>query len=114
MGQLEVTNVNVSTLLEKLRKREWLIPYFQREFIWSVQDVIELIDSIFAARPIGMATLWEQADDSELKLQPISIVDIDPGTKKPTPILFQETDENPKRVYAVLDGRQRCTAIAMA
>jgi hypothetical protein len=114
MSQLDVTSLNVATLLEKLKKREWLIPHFQRDFIWSVNNVIDLVESIFAARPIGMATLWEQGDDSELALHAISIMDRDAATKLPVPRYFEDTDKNPKRVYAVLDGRQRCTAIAMA
>ena len=114
MSQLDVTSLNVATLLEKLKKREWLIPHFQRDFIWSVNNVIDLVESIFAARPIGMATLWEQGDDSELALHAISIMDRDATTKLPVPRYFEDTDKNPKRVYAVLDGRQRCTAIAMA
>lgn len=114
MSQLDVTSLNVATLLDKLRKREWLIPHFQRDFIWTVNDVIELVDSIFAARPIGMATLWEQGDDSELALSPISVLDRDTTSRKLVPVYFEEAASNPKRVYAVLDGRQRCTAIAMA
>jgi hypothetical protein len=108
MAQLEVSSVNVATLIERLRKREWLIPFFQREFIWSGQDVTELVESIISARPIGMATIWEQSDASDLKLESISVPDVE------GPTFFQDTDKNPNKVYAVLDGRQRCTAIALA
>ena len=71
--ELEVTSVTVSELLEKLRTREWMIPAFQRDFVWTVGDVSGLVYSILARRPIGMATLWRQLDDSELPLVPVSI-----------------------------------------
>ena len=106
--ELEITSVTVSDLLNKLRTREWMIPAFQRDFVWTIGAVSGLVYSILERRPIGMATLWRQSDDSELPLVPISIRDRDkptelPGAKKP-----------PTMKYAVLDGRQRCTAIAIA
>lgn len=113
MADLAVTSISIEELLKKLRNREWLIPQFQREFVWVVGDVIELIHSIFCTRPIGMATIWEQADDTTLEIGPISLPDRDKG-KQLIRASFCERDENPKKVYAVLDGLQRCTAIALA
>lgn len=112
MSELQVSSLTIEDLLNKLRNREWLIPQFQRDFVWSVQDVIDLVHSILCARPIGMATIWEQSDDSELDLGPISLSDR-VGNQTITRT-FSDTDENPKKFYAVLDGLQRCTAIAMA
>jgi uncharacterized protein with ParB-like and HNH nuclease domain len=60
MSRLMVTDITVPGLLERLRKREWLVPAFQRDFVWSTADVVALVVSIFESRPIGMATLWEQ------------------------------------------------------
>ncbi len=105
---LEVTSVNVSALLEKLRNREWVIPAFQRGFVWSIGDISDLVYSILERRPIGMATLWQQPDGSTLQLEPISIPDRDRPAELPKPESVSATR------YAVLDGRQRCTAIAMA
>ena len=106
--ELEVTSVTVNDLLERLRSREWMIPAFQRDFVWTVGDVSALVFSILERRPIGMATLWGQPDLSHLELVPVSIRDRDgaaelPGAASP-----------PATQYAVLDGRQRCTAIAVA
>ena len=105
---LEVTSVTVSDLLEKLRTREWMIPAFQRDFVWTIGQVSSFVYSILERRPVGMATLWQQPDESSLPLVPVSIRDRDeptelPGAAKP-----------PANKFAVLDGRQRCTAIALA
>ena len=106
--ELEVTSVTVSELLDKLRVREWMIPAFQRDFVWTIGDVSALVYSILERRPIGMATLWRQSDDSELHLEPVSIRDRDRSIELPG-------EQNPPATkYAVLDGRQRCTAIAIA
>src|SRR5258706_370590 len=105
---LDVNSVTVEDLLSLLGSGEWLIPRFQRDFVWSVADVAQLIYSILELRPIGMATLWEQPDRSGLDLEPVSIPD------SGAPRYFRPVSEAPNRTYAVLDGRQRCTAIAMA
>ncbi len=112
MSEPIVTSVSVEELLGKLRGREWLMPQFQREFVWTIQDVIDLTHSILFSRPIGMATLWAQADDSQLQLEPISLPDIGQANEN-LKLEFSDAQNNPKKIYAILDGRQRCTAVAM-
>ncbi|MGB5926114.1 MAG: DUF262 domain-containing protein [Dehalococcoidia bacterium] len=113
MSDLLVTSISMEELLDKLRSREWLIPQFQREFIWSIANVIDFAHSVLFARPIGMATLWEQEEDSQLPLAPISLpgIDSDDGVTKDK--TFCDTEKDPTKKFAVLDGRQRCTAVAM-
>lgn len=112
MSQLKVFDTTVPGILDSLKKGEWLVPKFQREFVWSTDQVSALVQSILEARPIGMVTLWEQLDD-RFPIERLSILDQDPETKKPTTIVFGSEEKAPK-TYAVLDGRQRCTAVAMA
>ena len=103
-----VNSISVDDLLDKLRTREWMVPVFQRDFVWSIGAVSDLVYSILERRPIGMATIWQQPDNPELELKPVSLqhqgkqVEL-PGNENP-----------PATKYAVLDGRQRCTAIALA
>ncbi|WP_405243691.1 GmrSD restriction endonuclease domain-containing protein [Lentisalinibacter salinarum] len=111
--ELEVTSTLVSGLLDKLRSREWQIPAFQRDFVWSIGDVSSLVQSILERRPIGMATLWQQPDETALNLEPISVPDNNVETGAQVAVMAG-ADSPPSRRYAVLDGRQRCTAIAMA
>lgn len=106
--ELEVTSITVSELLEKLRTRKWMIPAFQRDFVWTVGDVSALVYSILERRPIGMATLWQQPDLTDLDLVPVSIRDLG------QPAVLPGAENLPATKYAVLDGRQRCTAIAIA
>lgn len=114
MSSLEVNDTTVAGVLDKLRKGEWLIPQFQRDFVWSTDQVASLVQSIVEARPIGMVTLWEQADTTTLALELVSIPDHDLSNGRTFMRPFCTPETLPKRKYAVLDGRQRCTAIAMA
>jgi Protein of unknown function DUF262 len=113
MSDLKVFDTTVPGVLESLRKGEWLVPKFQREFVWSTDQVSALVQSILDARPIGMVTLWEQEDEQLLEIERLSIPDQDPIIKRSMPI-FYGTNSVPSKRFALLDGRQRCTAIAMA
>ncbi|MCW5714279.1 MAG: DUF262 domain-containing protein [Bauldia sp.] len=101
-------------MIKKLKQSEWLSPEFQREFVWSTADVVALVNSIIDARPIGMITLWEQETDGALPLEPISIPDWDPIANRTGPKFFGDPTRRPGRYYALLDGRQRSTALALA
>ncbi len=111
MGTLIVESTSISGVLDFLRANTWLVPAFQRDFVWSEADVTSLALSVIEARPIGMATLWEQPDDSDLRLVPASIPDTVNGES--VDVKLASTDDRPKKFYAVLDGRQRATALAM-
>ena len=45
---------------EKVSEREeWVLPPFQREFVWSDEKkIIEFIESVFFEWPIGSVILW--------------------------------------------------------
>lgn len=113
MSDLKVYDSTVPGVLDSLRKGEWLVPQFQRDFVWSTDQVSSLVQSILEARPIGMVTLWEQSDNSLLSLERVSIPDQDANTRATSLIFFGPQADASKR-HALLDGRQRCTAIAMA
>lgn len=112
MPDLVVKSIGVAELLDQLCDNTWLIPSFQRDFVWSEANVTSLVLSVIEARPIGMATLWEQPDNSALALGPASIEDTQDG--KSVSVSLSNNTELPNKFYAVLDGRQRSTAIAMA
>lgn len=113
MSQLQVMDVNIPTLLKKLRTREWLIPQFQREFVWTNAQVIALANSVIDARPVGMVTLWEQSADEPLQLEPVSVPDWDTEKNATGPRTYAVDGPPPGRHYAILDGRQRSTALAL-
>ncbi len=110
MSGLSVTSISISELLDFLKNREWLTPKFQRDFVWSIEQIKQLVNSIINGRPIGMVTLWAQPDVGALELEPITLPDgSDSGYA-----YFTNSETNAKKLYAILDGRQRSTSIAMA
>lgn len=114
MSQLQVTDITVPVLLKKLQSREWLVPQFQRDFVWSNAAVIGLVNSIIDSRPVGMVTLWEQQENTPLQLEPVSVQDWIAEENKAGRREYATPGAKSGRYYAVLDGRQRSTALALA
>jgi len=84
---------------EKVSREEWVLPPFQREFVWNEEKmVIEFIESVFNEWPIGSVIIWSpDPKDRDFirkrKLQTAS------GGK---PVYLQEY---------VVDGQQRLTTL---
>lgn len=113
MSTIEVKSISIPTLLTNLYSGEWLTPEFQRDFVWSTAQIVSLVNSILDSKPIGMATIWQQEEKSDLPLEHISINDWDPIQSRSGPRFFGNNDDRPGRYFAVLDGKQRSTSIAM-
>jgi hypothetical protein len=110
MSELSVGSVTVPELLARLHGGRFLVPIFQREFVWTISQVEALADSVVRRRPIGMSTLWaidEGEEDIDLPMGPVDIKD------NPEVAVFGSVAKRGDR-FAILDGRQRCTALAMA
>jgi len=112
MSGIEVKSLVLTEIIQNLQTGEWLAPEFQRDFVWNTNQIIGLVNSILEAKPIGMATLWEQEDESDLPLEHLSIADDFDGQKNVNQY-FGKNSDRPGRYYAILDGKQRSTAIAM-
>lgn len=109
---IPISAVSVPDVLKRLKEGEWLVPAFQREFVWDVSAITALATSIIDGYPIGMMTLWDQSDeDDATHLELISLPDWDSTKAEVTKRTFGEKkSQNPK---AILDGRQRSTALAI-
>jgi hypothetical protein len=105
-----VTDISVPDLLSKLRSNEWQVPKFQREFVWNNAGIIELGRSVLESRPIGMVTVWQIEDDSSLHLEKLSL----PDRCEDEHITYYGSETKiPNTRFAILDGRQRSTALAL-
>jgi Protein of unknown function DUF262 len=55
----EPTIVTVSRLADRVLAGEILLPKYQRAFVWSSQQILDLLDSVVRNYPIGSLLLWE-------------------------------------------------------
>ena len=87
-------------LISKIEQGFVKIPAFQRDFVWSMDKTLFLIDSISRRYPIGMFLFWQSSDYIH-SLRNIGNLNIeDPPTGHP--------------VQYILDGQQRITSLFVA
>lgn len=101
---LETTRKGITEVLSLLRNGEWQIPQFQREFVWSPEQVKKLVHSFIKSYPIGLLTIWDQPQGNpHTPGEPIKLSGVE----------FKAFTDDPAVIKLVLDGRQRLTTIAM-
>lgn len=96
-GDVIPGSIKVSKLISRILEGEIKIPPFQREFVWSEEQVVELLDSIYKDYPIGSVLLWETNETlkSQREIGGFKI----PEKRPELPWIY------------VLDGQQRITSI---
>lgn len=89
--------LSIRRIIDRVISGEIRIPAFQRDWVWTPQQVSFLLDSIYKNFPIGTVFLWKTNTrlDSEKELGNFTI----PEPRKEHP------------VYYVLDGQQRITSL---
>lgn len=101
---LDFRNVpwTVGELMEKFQNYKIQVPEIQRDVVWNIKKVINLIDSIYSKYPCGSIILWE------------------PGTRDKKfikdfirPERLDEIEKNDLDLprYFIVDGQQRLTAL---
>jgi len=90
-------NLSIRKIIDRVISGEIRIPAFQREFVWTPDQISFLLDSIYKNFPIGTVFLWKTSSrlESEKDLGNFTI----PNPRKEHP------------VYYVLDGQQRITSL---
>lgn len=94
-------DMNLLEFINKLAAGEFLIPSFQRHFVWEQSSIIKLWDSIYHFYPIGSILYWKT--DIRLKIHRKLggfVISRDRNTRT----------EKKEKLY-ILDGQQRTTSL---
>src|ERR1700730_3677621 len=89
---------NFLTLMNDIENGRVRLPPFQREFVWSLGKVIDLMDSIYKGFPIGSFFYWKADRKYVTLFRDIKSLCL------PSPAIDQE-------LFFILDGQQRLTSI---
>lgn len=98
--------MNIINLLNQIKEGEIVLPGIQRDFVWSKEKIVKLLDSIMRGYPIGIALLWETYNDIQYRL-------FDFDYRSGNLYTFHENTEH-KRLKLVLDGQQRLQSLYIA
>jgi hypothetical protein len=90
----------IEELASRILTGDILLPKFQRDFVWSKEQILELWDSISKNYPVGSVLLWRSRE--ELKAER-SIADLK---------IAQTKEDYP--VNYLLDGQQRLSSVCGA
>ncbi len=92
----------IASLAAKVIDGEIRLPKFQRDFVWSRQQVLDLLDSIARSYPIGSFLLWKSDDSASLA-----------SDRAIAGLQVEEIEEGAESAY-LLDGCQRLSTICGA
>src|SRR5262249_44453853 len=78
--------------LDAIEHRELVLPEFQREYVWDLEQAKQLMVSLYRSYPTGSLLFWETASPPDIK-----------NNALPTSFVG--------RVRVLLDGQQRLTTL---
>ncbi len=90
--------LKLSDIENNLANGNYVIPAFQRDFVWSIEDSAKLLDSWLKGYPLGSFILWT----TDEILCPIKEIG--------NTVIYSKKDSTEKTTY-ILDGQQRITSI---
>lgn len=95
--------------MEHIRRHEYLIPAFQREYVWGADQVERLFDSIMKGYPISSMLFWKVKDEGKSKYRFYEFLNHFIQTVHTHNDLYDTSHVND--FYAILDGQQRLTSL---
>lgn len=96
-GEIANSEFNYSDLITQIDKGNIHIPEFQREFVWSKRDIVNLLDSIYKGYPVGSLILWVTEEDFSY-----------------SEAIASNNGGNLPYTYFVIDGQQRMKSLYYA
>lgn len=104
-------SISVRDAIENIAKRQYLLPAIQRKFVWSMEQIEMLFDSVLRGYPINSFMLWKITNPKNRKEYKFYEF-IQRYVQK----FNEDNPDAPSRFlkddfYAVIDGQQRMTSL---
>ncbi len=85
------TTMSIGSILDRVEVREYTLPEFQRDFVWTDEKIERFYYSLYRGYPVGGLITWR--------------------TNQYSSAARSETRENVSPITFILDGQQRVTAL---
>ncbi|MFB4168289.1 DUF262 domain-containing protein [Virgibacillus sp. JSM 102003] len=118
MSRLIDDNISIYEALQNIKEGKYVMPAFQRQFVWGMEQIEKLWDSILLDYPIATFLFWH-VDDSNASWDTyfcnfLSEVTFN-SKKQADSVNYELTSINVKNTNtAVLDGQQRLTSLFLS
>ena len=106
------TAITIKEAINHIRKRQYVLPSIQREFVWGPEQIEMLFDSLMRDYPISTFLFW-QVDKTRIKQFQFYEFLKDYHQKKKTHNTKADLSDD-EDVIALLDGQQRLTSLYVA
>ncbi|MBI6117946.1 DUF262 domain-containing protein [Salegentibacter maritimus] len=106
------TPITVKKAIENIRKRKYVLPSIQREFVWQPEQIEKLFDSLMRDYPISTFLFWKVEKD---KIKDFQFYEFLKHYHEKTSKHNTKADlGNEENIIAILDGQQRMTSLFIA
>lgn len=106
------TPITIKKAIENIRKRYYVLPSIQREFVWETEQIERLFDSLMRDYPISTFLFWK-VDKSKIK--DFQFYEFLKNYHEKDSKHNHKADlGNEEDVIAILDGQQRMTSMYIA
>ncbi|MDA3807924.1 MAG: DUF262 domain-containing protein [Thiomicrorhabdus sp.] len=106
------TAITIKKAIDNIRKRHYVLPSIQREFVWDMGQIETLFDSLMRDYPISTFLFWK-VDKKKIKdFQFYEFLRHYHEKNNPHNLKVELSDD--EDVIALLDGQQRMTSIFIA
>lgn len=118
MSVLKDSSITIYEALQNIKNGKYVMPAFQRQYVWSMEQIEKLWDSILLDYPIATFLFWHVDDDNvswdTYFCNFLSDVTFDSGKQADT-VNYELTGINVNMTdTAVLDGQQRLTSLYLS
>ena len=100
MSNPKTDSISLMDVVKCIAEGDYRIPRFQRNYVWKIDKVVDLIDSLLKGFPIGSIVLWQTKNE-------LSEVKSFAGVQIP------KRDASKYTSY-IIDGQQRLTSLYFA
>ncbi len=104
MSNIQNIDISLQEIVKNISKDSYLIPKFQRDFVWKTKDILDLGDSMIRGYPIS--SLLIMAENGSLNVGSHSLSKDDP------PNDYEHRSDDSEVKFYILDGQQRLTSIS--
>ncbi|MDR2868857.1 MAG: DUF262 domain-containing protein [Deferribacteraceae bacterium] len=101
--------ITIHQAIDRIRKKEYLLPAFQREFVWKPWQIEQLFDSLMQGYPISSMLFWKVKGVTKTDFRFYQFLDTFVEAHKVHNDLMATDSIND--FHAILDGQQRLTAL---
>ena len=105
---MNIESDTIATIIPRLNN-DLFLPAMQRDYVWKVDQIYSLFDSLMQGYPISTFLFWKAPAANANDIERYAFLKIVNARNNPT--IQAELDLNGRRITFVLDGQQRLTSI---